>query len=113
MIACKPVPVALEPDDDGLQRALLKFIGEFANWDLSSNTIYLEAARELGRAAHGEEVPLVVDPFAGGGSIPLCKAPSWVNLRSSRLNWPETKAAPVNRPPLFRQKTINGKTEKC
>ena len=23
------------------------------------------------KAAHGEETPLVVDPFAGGGSIPL------------------------------------------
>jgi adenine-specific DNA methylase len=28
-------------------------------------------ARELVRAAHGDEPPLVVDPFAGGGSIPL------------------------------------------
>jgi hypothetical protein len=31
----------------------------------------LEVSRGLVKAAHGEEAPLVVDPFAGGGSIPL------------------------------------------
>ncbi len=54
-----------------LRQALLKFIGEFANWDLSTNASYVEVSRELVKAAHGEEPPLVVDPFAGGGSIPL------------------------------------------
>ncbi len=59
------------PTDKDLRQALLKFIGDFANWDLSSNQAYLETARGLVKAAHGEEPPLVVDPFAGGGSIPL------------------------------------------
>lgn len=54
-----------------LRQALLKFIADFANWDASADPIFLEAARALVRAAHGEEPPLVVDPFAGGGSIPL------------------------------------------
>jgi len=66
-----PIPVALEPDDDGLRKALLKFIGDFSNWDLSNNSLYVETARSLIKAAQGDEVPLVVDPFAGGGSIPL------------------------------------------
>jgi len=66
-----PLPVALEPDDHGLRRAILKFIGDFSNWDLSSNQAYLGASRALVKAAHGDEPPLVVDPFAGGGSIPL------------------------------------------
>ncbi|MBI3799263.1 MAG: DUF1156 domain-containing protein [Deltaproteobacteria bacterium] len=61
---------SLGPDDD-LQHVLLRFIGEFANWDLSADQRYLEAARGLVKAAHGDEPPLVVDPFAGGGSIPL------------------------------------------
>jgi adenine-specific DNA methylase len=61
---------SLGPDDD-LQRVLLRFIGEFANWELSADQRYLEAARGLVKAAHGDEPPLVVDPFAGGGSIPL------------------------------------------
>ena len=54
-----------------LRRGLLKFIADFANWDLAANRTYLEVSRALVKAAHGEEPPLVVDPFAGGGSIPL------------------------------------------
>ena len=57
--------------DEGLRRALLKFIADFANWDNSAKAEYLETSRSLVRAAHPEEIPLVVDPFAGGGSIPL------------------------------------------
>ena len=59
------------PADEDLRKALLKFIGDFANWDLAANRSYLEVSRALVKAAHGEEPPLVVDPFAGGGSIPL------------------------------------------
>ena len=60
-------------DDDpiSLRHALLKFIGDFANWDLAADPLSLEVARGLVKAAHPEETPLVVDPFAGGGSIPL------------------------------------------
>jgi len=57
--------------DEDLRRCLLKFIGDFANWDMSNHPVFLEVGRELVKAAHGEEPPLVVDPFAGGGSIPL------------------------------------------
>jgi adenine-specific DNA methylase len=59
------------PKDEDLRQTLLKFIGDFANWDLSADRTYLEVSRGLVKAAHGEEAPLVVDPFAGGGSIPL------------------------------------------
>ena len=58
-------------DDATLQRALLRFVADFANWDLAAHADYLRVSRALVRAAHGEEAPLVVDPFAGGGSIPL------------------------------------------
>ena len=61
---------AIEPDE-GLRRVLLKFIADFANWNLAANGAWLDTARALVRAAHGAEPPLVVDPFAGGGSIPL------------------------------------------
>ena len=57
--------------DGGLRRVLLKFIADFANWDNAAKPEYLETGRGLVRAAHPEEAPLVVDPFAGGGSIPL------------------------------------------
>lgn len=58
-------------NDADLQKALLWFIGSLANWDMSSNATYVRVARNLVKAAHPEETPLVVDPFAGGGSIPL------------------------------------------
>jgi adenine-specific DNA methylase len=56
---------------DDLRKALLKFIGAFAGWDHSTNRTYIDVSRALVRAAHGDEPPLIVDPFAGGGSIPL------------------------------------------
>ena len=64
-------------DNVELRKALLDFIADFANWDNSTVKEYLETARGLTQAAHealgGEpgSRPLVVDPFAGGGSIPL------------------------------------------
>ncbi len=60
-----------EGTDISLRRALLRFIGDFANWDNAGAEGYLKAGRGLVKAAHPEEDPLVVDPFAGGGSIPL------------------------------------------
>jgi adenine-specific DNA methylase len=59
------------PNDEDLREALLRFIGDFANWDRSADPVYLDASRALVKAAHSDELPLVVDPFAGGGSIPL------------------------------------------
>ncbi len=57
--------------DADLRAKLLKFIGGFANWKISGDPNWLRAARGLVDAAHPEEPPLVVDPFAGGGSIPF------------------------------------------
>ena len=60
-----------------LRYALLDFIADFANWDCSTVPEYLETSRALTQVAHdnlgGEPGtrPLVVDPFAGGGAIPL------------------------------------------
>lgn len=60
-----------------LRRALLDFIADFANWDNSTKKEYLDASRVLTQAAHEAlggvpgTKPLVVDPFAGGGAIPL------------------------------------------
>ena len=60
-----------------LRFALLDFIADFANWDNSTVPEYLETSRALTQSAHEAlggapgTRPLVVDPFAGGGSIPL------------------------------------------
>ncbi|VEN75476.1 Adenine-specific DNA methylase [Candidatus Desulfarcum epimagneticum] len=88
-------PACLD-DGMGLRRALLDFIADFANWDNSTDPGYLAVARTLTVAAHdaleGNNIftlpesidieslndaikdvprPLLVDPFAGGGAIPL------------------------------------------
>ncbi len=60
-----------------LRYSLLDFIADFANWDNSTQPDYLATARALTQAAHESlggapgTRPLVVDPFAGGGAIPL------------------------------------------
>jgi adenine-specific DNA methylase len=73
--------LTLNPDEETdmpvLRMALLDFIADFANWDNSTVPAYLETSRALTQAAHASlggipgTKPLVVDPFAGGGSIPL------------------------------------------
>lgn len=57
--------------DEDLREALLNFIAAFASWERSSEHLYLEISRALIKAAYPEELPLVADSFAGGGSIPL------------------------------------------
>lgn len=72
----KKSPALLDSDEE-LRAALLDFIACFANWDNSTVRGFLETSRRLTESAHlaagGEKGtrPLVVDPFAGGGAIPL------------------------------------------
>ncbi len=60
-----------------LRKALLDFIADFSNWDNSTVKEYLDTSRAITLAAHETlggakgTRPVVVDPFAGGGSIPL------------------------------------------
>ncbi len=88
-------------EDEFLRALLLDFIADFANWDNSTNADFLDAARFLTHVAHlaltenlefleaftsyendhnlenlktkieNLPKPLVIDPFAGGGAIPL------------------------------------------
>ena len=76
LVAVQKEPTQLD-DPVELRRAMLDFIADFANWDNSINRYYLETACSLTQAAHEalggvpKTRPLVVDPFAGGGAIPL------------------------------------------
>jgi adenine-specific DNA methylase len=69
-------PELLE-EGEQLRSALLDFIADFSNWDNAAVPEYLETSRALTQTAHESlgasqgTHPLVVDPFAGGGSIPL------------------------------------------
>lgn len=71
------VPKRDYADPKNVRAGLLDFIAEFANWDNSTNKDYLGFSRHLVQVAHESlggvtgTRPLVVDPFCGGGAIPL------------------------------------------
>jgi adenine-specific DNA methylase len=75
-----------------LRAALLDFIADFSNWDNSTVSEYLQTSRLLVQTAHeclgGEpgSRPLVVDPFAGGGAIPLESLRCGADTFASDLN---------------------------
>src|ERR1043165_8701172 len=75
-----------------MRGSLLDFIADFADWANSTRKEYLEAARALTQAAHEAlggtpgTRPLVVDPFAGGGAIPLEALRTGADAFASDLN---------------------------
>ena len=84
-------PKLLENNEE-IRKALFDFIADFSNWDNSTVPEYLETSRALTQAAHealggaAGTRPLVVDPFAGGGSIPLEALRVGADVFASDLN---------------------------
>lgn len=62
------IPPAKDEKDLEYQR---KFIIELCKWENSNNTVLIEEAREKILEANNGVPPKVLDPFGGGGSIPL------------------------------------------
>ena len=62
--------------DEELRKALVWFIGAFANWDMASHSTYVRVAQSLVQVAHGGEVPLVVD-----------RSPAGARFRWRRCGW--------------------------
>ncbi len=67
-----------QPIEDTPRNRCLEFIKHLVRWENSNNPEYIEPARKLIAAAHKflhpdaeGNVPKVLDPFAGGGAIPL------------------------------------------
>lgn len=58
-----------------LRQRLLRLVGEYASWQVAGDVSHRDAVRRLVAGAHaglyGPGQPLLVDPFCGGGSIPL------------------------------------------
>lgn len=76
-----------------LRHGLLDFIADFASWDNSTVTQYLDTSRTLTQAAHqalgggtSGDRPLVVDTFAGGGAIPVEATRVGADVFASDLN---------------------------
>jgi adenine-specific DNA methylase len=60
-----------EPEDEVGRIARADFIADLAKWENSLNPHYIERAQKEILAANGGRPPRVLDPFAGGGAIPL------------------------------------------
>jgi adenine-specific DNA methylase len=84
LAACRAAVFAAlvrQPDDPKEAEKFQKFIAELSNWDNSIDSDsasgrtgahhYIREAREYIRKALPNRSPRVLDPFAGGGSIPL------------------------------------------
>lgn len=91
-IATRDYDLTNDEDLISLRRALLAFIADFANWDNSTQPDFLETARDLTQSAHEAlggvpgTRPLVADPFAGGGAIPLEALRVGADVFASDLN---------------------------
>jgi len=74
-----------EAQDEERQR-LFRLIEELVKWESSDNDRVLRAAREEIRKSAGGNPPPILDPFCGGGSIPLEAQRLGLEVHASDLN---------------------------
>ena len=87
--ACEalPAPHAVAPDKVVTPRdRLFSFIEQLVTWEKTTNDDTLETARALIRLSNDGNVPPLLDPFAGGGSIPLEAQRLGLEAHASDLN---------------------------
>ena len=68
------------------RRRLFTLISRMVNWDNIGDEHLMREVREEIRRSAGEEPPAVLDPFAGGGSIPLEAQRLGLEAHASDLN---------------------------
>ena len=83
--ACKKLPVGanVKANGDTPRMRLFDFIERLVTWEATTDEAILNTARELIQIATEGNPPTLLDPFAGGGSIPL---------EAQRLGWKHTPA---------------------
>ncbi|HON29153.1 MAG TPA: DUF1156 domain-containing protein [Mesotoga infera] len=98
-----------EPKDVDDLNARRNFIIELSKWENSNNRELLDKARKDILKANNGQPPKVLDPFGGGGSIPLealrlgCKTytgdlnPVAVLIQKATLEYPQKYGKPVTR----------------
>lgn len=69
--ASRPEEFPTVESQDAERARLHDLMSRLVVWENSSNTALFEQARAEIRRSNGGTIPAVVDPFAGGGSIPL------------------------------------------
>ena len=65
---------------------LFRIIEDLVKWENTTNEEVLEAARVEIRRSCGDDLPTILDPFAGGGSIPLEAQRLGLEAHASDLN---------------------------
>lgn len=79
-------------DSIEIRLAILDFIAEYSDWENSNNKDFIDLGRMLSQSAHESlggllgTRPVILDPFAGGGSIPLEAARLGADVIASDLN---------------------------
>lgn len=73
-------------EQDAERDRLHKLIEELVVWENSNDERLLEQARKEIRDSNGGELPAVLDPFAGGGAIPLEAQRLGLEAHASDLN---------------------------
>ncbi|MGB9792624.1 MAG: DUF1156 domain-containing protein, partial [Thermacetogeniaceae bacterium] len=109
-----------EPKEEIERIGRAEFIADLSKWENSLNPYYIERARREILAANGGTPPRVLDPFGGGGSIPLealrlgCETyasdlnPVAVLIEKATLEFPQKYGRPVKR----KERTPIGEVER-
>lgn len=79
-------PAAAEKQADTPRMRLFDFIERLVTWEATTDEVIMERARELIRIATKGNPPPLLDPFAGGGSIPLEAQRLGLEAHASDLN---------------------------
>jgi putative DNA methylase len=75
-----------EADQEVERQRLFALIEKMVPWEATADETIMRAAREEIRASCGGDPPPVLDPFSGGGSIPLEGQRLGLDVRASDLN---------------------------
>lgn len=104
------------PKDEKEREERSKFIAELSKWENSNNKALIEKARQDILDANGGVPPKVLDPFAGGGAIPLealrlgCETyasdlnPVAVLIEKATLEYPQKYGQPIPRDQYFAER---------
>jgi putative DNA methylase len=86
--ACKQLPIGanVKANGDTPRMRLFDFIEQLVKWESTTDEAILNTARELIQIATEGNPPPLLDPFAGGGSIPLEAQRLGLEAHASDLN---------------------------
>jgi putative DNA methylase len=84
--SANPTRFPTEEDQEAERHRLFQLLEELVKWDNVTNERVLAAAREEIHRSCGEILPPILDPFCGGGSIPLEAQRLGLSSKASDLN---------------------------